>query len=190
MKGYKGMEMDMTCRGMQYELGKSYHIDNPVMCKQGFHFCKNLEETFLYYNWKNSRFFEVEAIGEIICDDYSEKMVASDIKIVREVTRAIINRIAYSKLANGNGIGCGKSKDKYTSDPLGLFDSLYSLIDGGGFGDGNGYRRGNGWAYDYGDEFGNSYNTDNGLGYCFGYGHNNNYSNISSNSILEILNFK
>lgn len=186
MKGYKGMNMDMTCRGMQYKVGKSYHIDNPVLCERGFHFCKTLEETFQYYRCECSRFFEVEASGEIKYDNPDRKMVASDIKIVREIDKSIINRIAYSKLANGSGIGCGKSKDKYTLDPIGLFDPFYSIIIGGGFGDGNGYRCGNGWAYDYGDEFGNCYNTGDGIGY----GHNNNYCNISSNSILEILNFK
>ena len=30
MKGYKGMTKDMTCRGMPFEIGKSYHIEGNV----------------------------------------------------------------------------------------------------------------------------------------------------------------
>ena len=30
MKGYKGMESDMTCRGMQFEVGKTYHVGGKI----------------------------------------------------------------------------------------------------------------------------------------------------------------
>ena len=43
MKGYKAFNGDMTCRGMKYEVGKTYKInEEPVCCKIGFHFCKNI----------------------------------------------------------------------------------------------------------------------------------------------------
>ena len=30
MKGYKAFESDMTCRGFQYEVGKTYEMDRKV----------------------------------------------------------------------------------------------------------------------------------------------------------------
>ena len=50
MKGYKGMNADMTCRGMRYEVGKSYHVDgNITVCERGLHFCERLTDVFDYY---------------------------------------------------------------------------------------------------------------------------------------------
>ncbi len=40
MEGYKVFEPDWTCRGFQYEVGKTYEEDvTPVCCYRGFHFC-------------------------------------------------------------------------------------------------------------------------------------------------------
>ena len=45
MKGYKAMESDMTCRGYQYEIGKTFKMDcKPRLCSQGFHFCATVAE--------------------------------------------------------------------------------------------------------------------------------------------------
>ena len=38
MKGYKVFNPDWTCRDMQYEVGKSYEMEEkPVICERGFH---------------------------------------------------------------------------------------------------------------------------------------------------------
>lgn len=185
MKGYKGMEMNMTCRGMQYEVGKSYHIDDPVLCKRGFHFCKTLEGTFDYYNWFDNRFFEVEASGEIKCDDSSRKMVASDITILREIDKSFINRFVYSSYYSSN-YGDGNSCGNGCGDGCG---DGYGYGRGNGYGDGqcdgDGDGRGNGYqaGYGIGDGYGNSY----GDGQSWGY--RDDHIDITSN-ILEILNFK
>ena len=76
VKGFKGTEKDMSCKGYRYELGKQFDLDddiNPVLCEKGFHFCKNLENVFRYYKiGDGNRFFEVEALVKK-SDWYSEQ---------------------------------------------------------------------------------------------------------------------
>jgi hypothetical protein len=38
MKGYKGFNKDMKCRGFQYEVGKTYEADNAKCCETGYYF--------------------------------------------------------------------------------------------------------------------------------------------------------
>src|SRR5574343_1752697 len=86
MRGYKMMDPDMTCKGFQYEIGKEYFLENKlVICKNGFHFCKNPFDCLGYYdNIKgNKRLFLVEALGEVITED--NKSVTNKIKIIKEI---------------------------------------------------------------------------------------------------------
>ena len=67
VKGFKGTNKDMRCQDdYQYELGKQFDLDadvEPVICSNGFQFCKRLVNVFKYYNIGNgNRFFEVEAL--------------------------------------------------------------------------------------------------------------------------------
>ena len=40
MKGYKGTDANMQCRGMQYEVGNSYHQDGVIsVCHNGLLIC-------------------------------------------------------------------------------------------------------------------------------------------------------
>ena len=103
MKGYKGMNADMTCRGMPYEVGKSYHANGKIgVCSNGLHFCKRLTDVFDFYKRDGNRFFEVEASGTIKTE--GRKSAASDLLIVRELTDLEINRTAYGY---GDGYGDG-----------------------------------------------------------------------------------
>ena len=104
MKGYKGTDKDMKCRGFPFEIGKKYTIEGKIeICKRGFHFCENLYDVFGYYERNNeNRFFEVEA--EEPCETNGNKTVTAAIKLVRELTLIEVNRTIY-----GNGYGDGKS---------------------------------------------------------------------------------
>lgn len=84
MKGYKAFNSDLTCRGFQYEIGKTYETKETIsLCKSGFHFCKKIEDCFMYYSVKNTRFAEIEALGKIIED--GNKCVTNVIRIIKEI---------------------------------------------------------------------------------------------------------
>lgn len=92
VEGYKATNKDMTCRGFQYELGKTHTIEGePEMCYKGFHFCLKLKDTFQYYHISVSRFFKVKAMvkREDILKfnaDKDDKMVAKEIELIEEVS--------------------------------------------------------------------------------------------------------
>ena len=121
MKGYKGMRKDMTCRGMQYEVGKTYRVDGDIaLCSNGLHFCEQLRDVFTFYDRENgNRFFEVYAGGQIVRGD--DKSAASELTIIRELTDIEVNRCAYGDgygygyngYGNGNGDGDGYNGDGY-----------------------------------------------------------------------------
>lgn len=161
MKGYKGMGKDMKCRGMQYEVGRTYRVDGEVeLCWNGLHFCERLVDVFPFYAPDASRYFEVEAGGTVVTDEAGRKSAASELTIVRELPEAEVNvcRIFGSGCGNGSGNGSGN----------GYVDgNCYG--DGGGCGDGGGGGKGNGnCGYGYVD--GNGYGDGEDSGYGGGGG--------------------
>ena len=92
VKGFKGTDKNMQCKGnYQYELGRFFDMnsgDDVELCYSGFHFCKNLENVFRYYNiGDGNRFFEVEAlVKKSDWDTYDDKYAAKSIHFVRELT--------------------------------------------------------------------------------------------------------
>ena len=46
---YKGMKSDMSCKGFQYEIGRSYKTDKVELCECGFHACLNPIDVLYYY---------------------------------------------------------------------------------------------------------------------------------------------
>ena len=71
IKGYKGFNKDMTCRGKQYKENTTYEEDGTEICEAGMmHFCENPYDILDYYPLVNedgdiSDFAEVEAVGEV-----------------------------------------------------------------------------------------------------------------------------
>lgn len=66
IKGYKGFNKDMTCKGFQYEEGKTYEMEEkPDCCNKGFHFCEYPLDVFNYYNPVESKFHEIEALYKL-----------------------------------------------------------------------------------------------------------------------------
>ena len=69
MKGYKGYEKGLICRGKQYVVGEVFEEDIAEICKSGMHFCKNPLDILDYYplidtNGNLTEFTEVEALDE------------------------------------------------------------------------------------------------------------------------------
>ena len=85
---YKGMNLDMTCRGFQYEVGKEYEEKKANVCECGFHACEYPLDVFNYYPPNSSRYFEVEQGGEISKSSEDSKVSSTKIKIGAEVSIA------------------------------------------------------------------------------------------------------
>ncbi len=85
MKGYKGFDKDLKCRGFQFEVGKEYKEDEAEVCKKGFHFCENPFDVFNYYAPSESRYCLVEGDGidKENCGD--SKVAASNLKVGVEI---------------------------------------------------------------------------------------------------------
>ena len=85
MKAYKGFNKDLTCRGYQYEVGKTHIYEGDIqICKQGFHACENpLDVLDTDYNSIDKKYYEVEVDGDIQKED--KKLVCSSIKLTDEI---------------------------------------------------------------------------------------------------------
>ena len=86
MIAYKGTDLNGECRGMQYEVGKEYTADGDVSCcKNGLHACGAPLDVFSYYPPASSRYFEVEASGDIDHGGDDTKLSARTLKIKAEI---------------------------------------------------------------------------------------------------------
>ena len=85
--GFKVFGPDWTCRDFQYEVGKTYTMeDSPVCCQQGFHFCLNAADCFSYYSFDPSnKVAKIIALGDMDSEDDSSKCCTNKLQIVREI---------------------------------------------------------------------------------------------------------
>ena len=81
IKGYKGFNKDMTCRGFQYEEGKEYEEETADACSSGFHACEYSLDCLNYYSPNESVYHEVEQSGEFDRGEGDSKVASTKIKI-------------------------------------------------------------------------------------------------------------
>ena len=94
---YKGFQQDMTCRGFQFELDKTFEHEGTVKaCSSGFHSCEYPLDCFSYYPPASSRYAEAVARGTISREDGGDSKIASatitikaELSVHQLVTRAI-----------------------------------------------------------------------------------------------------
>ena len=115
MKAYKGFNNDMTCRGFQYEQGKTYELpegQEPILCCQGFHACLNPLDCLDYYTIIDSEFHEVDIEGLSGYSNEDTKICGQKIRIGKrlEINDIIDESIDY---VNKN---CSLSGDRISSD--------------------------------------------------------------------------
>ncbi len=135
-KGYKAFDKGLICRGFQFEEGKEYFLDGePVLCENGFHFCKDLVLTLEYYpDFDNNEYAEVEAVGDVVYEEPTQhKCCTNRIRIVRVISREELLTIVDGNRNSGNdnsgygNSGHGNSGDWNACDyETGAFNSEQS----------------------------------------------------------------
>ena len=106
--GFKAFNNMMDRYGNTYELNKEYKVYGSIKFhKNGFHFCKNLEDVFRYYDGfdKNTIVCQVYGYGVLdkyddIYNDYYDMYASSNIKLIKTLTRDEILNIVLNKGVN------------------------------------------------------------------------------------------
>ena len=124
--GYKAFNKDWTCRGFQYEVGKTYTMkEKPKCCNKGFHFCTNIVDCFNHYdnNPERTKIALVEALGDIDKEEEDSKCCTNKIKIVKEISFAEAYELGNQGVSNtgfyntGNwNTGSRNTGDRNTGD--------------------------------------------------------------------------
>ena len=102
----KGFDKNLCCRGMQFEIGKTYETgakDNEIsLCSNTvFHYCDSIQNVHQHYSCnpnEENRFCEIEVLGAEVSDE--EKCGSNKIRIVREIVGDELNTLL--GLINGN----------------------------------------------------------------------------------------
>ena len=81
MKAYKGFNTDMTCRGYQFEEGKTYEEEKASLCNRGFHACEDPLDCLSYYPLNSSLYHAVELMDVDSKREQDSKVCARRIKI-------------------------------------------------------------------------------------------------------------
>ena len=120
MKGYKVFNPDWTCRGYQFEVGKTFTEDViPVCCDSGFHFCTKIADCFNYYSFNpDNKVAEVEALGDIDTSNDDSQCSTNKIHIIREITwHEVLGMVNLGKACTGlRNSGDWNSGDKNSGD--------------------------------------------------------------------------
>lgn len=126
MKGYKGFEPGLICRGKQYAENTVFEEEEAEICSCGMHFCENPFDVLNYYGFTNdngdfNEFAEVEALDEVKTDN-NRKFCTKKLKIGAKLSISkFINAcvdfaiektstcIADNKISSGNSAQIGSS---------------------------------------------------------------------------------
>nr|DAQ89196.1 MAG TPA: pentapeptide repeat protein [Caudoviricetes sp.] len=108
MIGYKAFDMELKCRGFQFEVGKTYDTgiadEKLELCtKSVFHFCREFSriECVSDYKLSKSRVCEVVAEGSVVSSD-DGKFGTNKIMLLRELTREEIEKYGNRNSGNRN----------------------------------------------------------------------------------------
>ena len=120
--GIKGFDLNLRCRDFQFEIGKTYTHDGPVVvCRTGFHAVTEYPlDVFDFYSPGLSRYADVSQSGEISRE--GSKLASAVITIKAElsipfiVERAVAWVIAHTTTAGSNHATGDQSASSATGD--------------------------------------------------------------------------
>ena len=103
---YKGFDEDLSCRGFQYKIGKEYCLEGELeLCANGFHACQNPLDVFDHYNMSPyTRYAMVELWGDVDFAIDNEKLCATNIRIVKEMSIDEMVRVGIVKSVSVIGV--------------------------------------------------------------------------------------
>ena len=117
--GYKGFDTknngELYCRDMRFAVGEIAEVKGGLaMCRNGIHFCWNINDVHEFYNIKEKVICEVEILGEILNDSDMKKSCTNKLKILRVLTKEQVLSISNSGKDNTGIInsGYGNSGDR------------------------------------------------------------------------------
>ena len=89
MKGYKGFNKGLVCRGKQYAENTVFEEDTAEICKSGMHFCENPFDVLDYYgfvadNGELNEYAEVEALDDAQTGD-QKKFCTKKLKVGKKL---------------------------------------------------------------------------------------------------------
>ena len=172
---------DWTCRGFQFEVGKTFTEDvKPVCCSKGFHFCTKAIDCFKHYDFSlDCKVAEVEALGEV--DTSGSKCCTNKIRIVREVTwHELLDMVNTGRGCTGLGNSGNYNSGNYNSGIRNSGNYNSGNYNSGSHNSGN-YNSGNynSGSYNSGSHNSGDYNSGS---YNSGNYNSGNYNSGSYNS--------
>ena len=121
LKGYKGFEKGLICRGKQYAENTVFEEEDAVVCRKGMHFCVNPFDVLDHYNLVNedggfNDFAEVEAMDECLTDDnkkYCTKKLKVGAKLsfagfIKACVNFVIERTTFEEPKIGSSGDCAQ----------------------------------------------------------------------------------
>ena len=115
MKGYKGFEKGLVCRGKQYAENTVFEEQDAEICEKGMHFCENPFDVLDHYSLLNddaefNDFAEVEALDYVDTDDnkkYCTKKLRVGSKLsFSELVKACVDyAVEKTKVGRSSGDG-------------------------------------------------------------------------------------
>ena len=178
IKGYKATH-DYKCLNQTYEIGQEYKLDEkPILCKYGFHYCINAEDTLGYYSFTHEfKLLEIEDLSnDTITED--DKSCSNHIRIIREITDKdeLLQLLGQVRTYDENGriLTCENSDGywkTYTYNENGRISK---------FEDSNGYWK----KYTY-DSNGNKLSFENSYGTHYEYTYDENGINLTCKNLSK-----
>ena len=113
-KGFREKNGKLYCRDMEFKIGEIAEVPGkPIICKNGIHFCWNLNDINLYYNLRRSVICEVEPLGDIVAEPDGEQCCTNRLKVIRILSKEEVWRISNT---GSNNTGYGNTGDHNTGD--------------------------------------------------------------------------
>ncbi len=109
---YKGFNLndrnELVCRDMVFRVGEIAQVSGELnLCRNGIHFCWNLNDINDYYNLRDSVICEVEILGDIVNQEDMKKSCTNRLKVLRVLTKEEVWKISNTGHDNTGYINTG-----------------------------------------------------------------------------------